>query len=476
MNTTASPYLRDGPAGASVGLLLAIGMFGLAIALGLAVAVGEVAAFYVALSVVAGIAVLFDFRIGAVLLILILPMGATFFLPRTVLGIPALNPLNIVLMATLGSALLHRQMKGLVPGQLVWLYVVPILAAGLMGMPHAMDIHRDFLESDSTHFTGPGGYFRELAIRPLLMVAAALLVGAAAARSQKPERFLIPMMVSVWVLALLQFGVIAAAGVNIGFLASTASRAFYDQIGLHANDLGRLFAVAYAVLLFVWWETKRPGMKLALLLTLGVASLAMVLSFSRGAFLGFFVVNALFLVWKFNARTVGLALIAAAFVGVFAPDYLWSRITFGFDEDVNRVSADRIEGIWLPLLPELWKSPLWGNGLGSTMWSFPMLTDAMLTVNHPHSAYLEALLDMGVIGLALMLAYFWHVWRGFRALGSNAFLSPEMRGYFQGATAALLFFLITGWVGSSFRPDAEFCFLWLAIGMMYGMFARRATS
>lgn len=476
MNTTASPYLRDGPPGASVGLLLAIGMFGLAIALGLAVAVGEVAAFYVALSVVAGIAVLFDFRIGAVLLILILPMGATFFLPRTVLGIPALNPLNIVLVATLASALVHRQMKGMVPGHLVWLYLVPILLAGVMGMPHATDIHRDFLESDSTHFTGPGGYFRELAVRPLLMVAAALLVGAAAARSQKPERLLIPMMVSVWLLAVLQFGVIAAAGVNIGFLASTASRAFYDQIGLHANDLGRLFAVAYAVLLFVWWETKRPGMKLALLLTMGVASLAMVLSFSRGAFLGFFVVNALFLVWKFNARTVGLALIAIAFVGIFAPDYLWSRITFGFDVDVNRVSADRIEGIWLPLLPELWKSPIWGNGLGSTMWSFPMLTDSMLTVNHPHSAYLEALLDMGVVGLALMLAYFWHVWRGFRALGSNAFLSPELRGYFQGATAALLFFLITGWVGSSFRPDAEFCFLWLAIGMMYGTFARRATS
>jgi O-antigen ligase len=105
-----------------------------------------------------------------------------------------------------------------------------------------------------------------------------------------------------------------------------------------------------------------------------------------------------------------------------------------------------------------------------------MLTDEMNRVGHPHSAYLEALLDMGVIGLALMLAYFWHVWRGFRALGSNAYLSPEMRAFFQGATAALVCFFITGWVGSSFRPEAEFIFLWLAIGVMYGMFRRTRAA
>jgi O-antigen ligase len=166
-----------------------------------------------------------------------------------------------------------------------------------------------------------------------------------------------------------------------------------------------------------------------------------------------------------------------AFLAIASPEYLWNRITFGFASgDPNRISADRIEGIWLPLLPELWKSPLWGNGLGSVMWSFPMLTGGMSAVSHPHSAYLEALLDMGVIGLCLTLAYYWHVWRGFRALGSNAYLTPEMRAFFQGASAALICFFITGWFGSSFRPDAEFCFLWLAIGMMYGIQSRTRSA
>jgi len=47
-----------------------------------------------------------------------------------------------------------------------------------------------------------------------------------------------------------------------------------------------------------------------------------------------------------------------------------------------------------------------------------------------------------------------------------------LRGFFQGATAGLICFLVTGFAGSSLRPTAEFAFLWTAIGMMYGMRAR----
>jgi len=81
-----------------------------------------------------------------------------------------------------------------------------------------------------------------------------------------------------------------------------------------------------------------------------------------------------------------------------------------------------------------------------------------------------------MIGLALMVVFYWFAWRGFRTLGSNAFLSPEMRGLFQGGSAALICFVVTGASGSSLRPEGEFCFLWLAIGMMYGMLARKPAG
>ena len=136
----------------------------------------------------------------------------------------------------------------------------------------------------------------------------------------------------------------------------------------------------------------------------------------------------------------------------------------GMGEGADAVSAGRIEGIWLPLLPELLKSPVWGNGLSSVLWSFPMLNGIMAAVGHAHNAYLETALDMGFVGLALMLAYFAHVWRGFRKLASrNDSLNPELRGLFQGATAALAAFLFTCLVGSSLTPTRRSPpILWIA--------------
>ena len=110
------------------------------------------------------------------------------------------------------------------------------------------------------------------------------------------------------------------------------------------------------------------------------------------------------------------------------------------------------------------------------MWAAPMHSRAMEFVGHPHNAYLEALLDMGLVGLALLLAFYWHVWKGFRALGSNPYLSPVTRGFFQGACAALIAFLIAGISGGSLRPSPENVLLWVAIGMMFGLAARRPAT
>ena len=168
--------------------------------------------------------------------------------------------------------------------------------------------------------------------------------------------------------------------------------------------------------------------------------------------------------------------LGAAVAAMLAPEALYRRITYRWGENADAISAGRIDGIWQPLLPEALKSPLWGNGLDSILWSSPMSTGGMVVVAHPHNAYLEALLDMGLIGLALMLLFHWHVWKGFRALGSNPYLTPVMRGFFQGACAALVAFAVACMTGGSLRPHPENALLWIAIGMMYGLLARKPAS
>jgi O-antigen ligase len=460
------------PAERGPGLLAAaigLGLFGILCGIGLAI--GELDALVASLTVLACVAVLADYRIGAVLIIIMQPVEGSYLFPHSVFGVTGLNPLNLVLAATLISYLLRGyEVRRFLPKPLVWLFIVPIFIAGLIGMRHVGEIHPVFYEDEVIHYTDALGYLRDAAIKPLFIVLGSLVIGAAVARAKRVENFLVPVIAAVWLMSLMAIGYVIAAGVSLGALALTTSRAFFSGLGMHANDLGRLYAVAYALLLFTWGETKDLRLKTVLLFTMGVLTIALILTFSRGAMVGWVLVNALFLVWKFNAKTIGLALLAAGAAMLVMPGAVIGRMSLGLvgGADVDTFTAGRMDEIWVPLFPELFKSPIWGNGLDSIMWSKAIWTDQMLPVTHPHNAYMQAILDMGLVGLALLLAYYWHVYRCARDLGSNAYLSPTMRGFYQGVVASLLCFIITGFAGSSLRPTAEFAFLWIAIGMMYG--------
>ena len=452
-------------------IVVALAMLGLALGSGYALALGELAGLYVGISLVCAVAVLFDFRVGAVLLLLALPTSASALFPHALMGITGLNPLNLMLLATMGAYLLHGRLQragAVVPPHVLLLYVVPIALAGLMGMRHVSEIPSFFYDVGESVYT-ERGYFLLKVVKPLVIVAVGLMIGAAAARSRKPERFAVAIAAAALVVALGQIGFVIGQGAPLAAMATQEAREFYDPLGMHANTLGRLHMFALTLLVFVWAEARQPQLRRFLLLTLAVVGIALLLTFSRASILGALVALALFLMWRFNTRNMVLALIGLAVVALVAGEVLYSRLTHGLDEGADAVSAGRIEGIWLPLLPELWKSPLWGNGLGSILWSFPMVNEAMHRVGHPHNAYLEALLDMGVIGTALLIAYFVHVWRSFRALARSEWLAPELRGLFHGASAGLVVFFLTGLVGSSLRPEPEWAYLWIAIGLMYGL-------
>jgi O-antigen ligase len=160
----------------------------------------------------------------------------------------------------------------------------------------------------------------------------------------------------------------------------------------------------------------------------------------------------------------------------FMPGAVWDRVTFGMDSGAEAVSNGRMDEIWLPLIPEVFRSPIWGNGLGAVMWSGPMIAGILPQVGHPHNAYLEALLDMGAVGLVLVLAYWIVTWRGFRRLARDERLTAELQGFFEGAAAGLLAFLVAGFAGSSLMPQPEQAFIWLAVGMMYGIRRKLAAS
>jgi len=125
------------------------------------------------------------------------------------------------------------------------------------------------------------------------------------------------------------------------------------------------------------------------------------------------------------------------------------------------------------------RHPVFGNGIGSILWSDAMRSGAghmVLAVTHPHNAYLQAALDMGISGLVLLCAYFAHVWKGLRTLAKDPAVAPALRGFYQGAAAGLAAILVANFTDSSLPARPEQAFLWLAIGTMYGYQARRAAA
>jgi hypothetical protein len=448
---------------------------------GLAVAFADLNAVILCVALVGCLFILFDFRIGVVLLIILLPISRSAMFPHAMMGITGLNPLNLLLVGTLGSYVLQGLADGslrrFLPRPLLLLYLAPLGVAGLLGSRRVGDIAPAYFMDEVVGYAGAGGYLLEMLFKPLLLVVFALLVGAAASRSRRPEKLLVPALISIWVMVALVVIYVLRAGASLSDLSGSGAREFLTPLGMHANELGRLYATAYALALFTWASAKGAGLRFACLVSMGLSTAALVLTFSRGGFLCFIVANALFLLWRMNAQTILFAAVLAACALFAVPPEVYQRATLGFDEGLNAITAGRYEGLWVPLFPELARSPVWGNGLGSILWSDAMRVagadGSVIMTTHPHNAYLEALLDMGVLGLALILAYFAHVWRGFRRLGADAGIDPALRGFYQGAAAGLAGFLIAAFADGSLAPKAEQAFLWLAIGMMYGQLAAK---
>ena len=459
-------------------LLAAVVLSG--IACGYAIAVAGLNGLYLCMSVIGCAVILFDFRVGVVLLILLMPFSGSRLFPHAMFGITGLNPLNLLLVGTLGSYLLQALSDGsirrFVPPALWWLYILPVLLAGAIGLRHVDEIPPGFAVFRLIEFDDAIGYLRDLVVKPLLMVVFALAVAAAVAKSEKPERFLIPMLLSIWLMGSMVIVFVLRSGAGLNQLASSTAREFLSSLGLHANDLGRLYAVAYALLLFTWAATEQVRMRLALAASMGMIAVALLLTFSRGAFVAFVVVNVLFLVWQRSAKAFTVLGLVAAIVVLALPNAVYDRVTAGFGMGVNAISAGRLEGIWLPQIPEILRSPIFGNGTGSILWSDAMREGGGVlipAVTHPHSAYLQALQDMGMIGLTLVCAYFFHVWRGFLAASRDPSLDATLRGFFLGGAAGLASLLVGGFTDGSLAPRPEQAFLWLAIGVMYGQRLKR---
>ena len=457
----------------AIALLVTLGLFwgGLVGLAGLPAAVICLAAF-------ACVFVMRDFRVGALLMIVIMPISQSLLFPRAMFGITGLNPVNLLILTSMASLFMRSlgdgTFKHFMPKQVFLLCLVPMIVGASMGVFHVEEIPKQFQDLGLIEFTAPGGYLLDYLFKPITFVLYALIVAAAVERSDHQERFITPMIVSVFIMSLVAIGFVIVSGVSLSALSGVYARHFFSAIGMHANDLGRLYATAYGLLLFVWDRTSSRPLQFTLVVAMALVAAALVLTFSRGAFFGFVLVNIIFLVSRRCTRNYILTLLLLPVALAIAPGALWDRLGMGFGagSNPNAVSAGRTNEIWAPLIPELDKAPFFGDGLGSILWSNAMLEGRLPLVAHPHNAFLQSYMDLGVIGLLLLLGFWLFVWLQFRRYCKDQRLAPKLQGFFEGAAAGVIAFVAAGFAGSSLMPAVEQLFLWLAIGVMFGVRAK----
>ncbi|RNF28979.1 hypothetical protein NM04_20340 [Massilia aurea] len=421
-----------------------------------------------------------DFRILAVAAAFLLPYVPTWFLSEGVAGVSGQRIVGLVMLLVLVSVACGHALDPWRIRYPRWrpaflAYVAVFVFAALNGATSASAIPEYFRVLEVVRETTPLGYLRVSLFAPALIIAGCAIVGLLAANVRDPRWLLLPVLSSAVLLAAL-VGLFALHGASAGAdLAQQESRRSLSVLGLHANELGLLLNMALALAICALGTARRVMARVALALACLVLMAGVLMTFSRGAFLGLAVVI-LYALAAARGRSWPLwVLVALALVAALSSDSLAQRALHGIGGgDLDFLSSGRIDAIWLPLAPEILDHPILGAGHGSILWSQAAQARTILPVSHPHSAYLASLLDVGIVGSVLTALFFAHAWRLLRRAARQAARLDQgaLAGFFIGGAACILLLLVQGLTDDSFMPAFTHVYFWLCYGAAVGTLAR----
>src|SRR5262245_9898106 len=428
--------------------------------------------FYFALIIIAPI-IFVNYRIGVWLLVFLLPFLDTQLVPRNVFGITGFNPINILLMLTLSplfvSFLSWRGAITLVHLPRPFLAYIAVIAfaayVGAGSAEHAIIIPADLEPPADVEPPTVAKYLLENFAKPMILLIVAWLA-ATVARNGNGRPLIWALAAAYVAFFLVIVGYIAIYGISLESLASPEARGFISWTGLHANQVGLLANMGLAILLFTAAATSRPLPRLFLFACAAAAATVAALTFSRGAFIGFAIILGYYLLTRRRINQFLLMLSVIVSVSWILPNAFVERATTGLQtSDEYAITAGRLD-IWRPLLPTFWEAPIVGHGLASTPWATPNLRGE-LQIGQPHSAYLGVLLDLGLVGIAVVGAFFWSAWRTFRRL-SQDHVDSQWRGVFEGGIVSLMCLAVQGLTDDQFVPTYPQAALWVCYGLALG--------
>jgi len=449
--------------------VLIFGVFVLSIFFGVAAGLFGMQALVLLLPIGVAAALMLDYRVGIIFVAFVLPFSSASILPQA-------RGLNPITYAIVGSTLLlalrwasGKQKIIFPPKVIIICLVIPIVFGGLIGTSFVNIAQKNFagLGFEGTYETTT--YLKQFIYRPLNFVLFSVLVANAVSASKNPHRFvhLFAIMVIMPVL-LLSLGTLAS-GEGLG-----EHRRVISSLGMHYNEYGKLMAFAFGPMLYVTFAVRGTERLFFAVVTL-IVLFGVALTFARASYLAVLTTVIIFIWQSKQARTKFLVLGSMLVFILIAPSEILDRAIYGLDRSAiddaragsqnEAFSSGRIGG-WLVLLPDVELSPIFGRGTSSTAWS-TAVSRGDYPSTHPHSLYLQILLDIGFLGLILLLYLYYRLVQVMRYLSRKDDIHESLRAFFAGSAASFVGILVLSFTGGYWYPHVEQSYFWFCLGLVF---------
>lgn len=231
------------------------------------------------------------------------------------------------------------------------------------------------------------------------------------------------------------------------------------------NILGEYLIMIIPLVFAMLWYKKKPFYKLIFMGMLAIMGVCMILTFSRGAWLGLLLAVVAFFVVK-DKRLLALLLIGLLMLPFVLPESIINRFTsIGNLQDTSSSYRMSILLGSLRMAQDYWIS---GIGLGSQAFEaiYPKYSLAAAYAHHSHNIYLQVLLEMGVAGaliFSLIIIVFIRAMLAHQGRSKDKFLAAIMIA----ACAGMAGYLLQGVVENIWYNYRVLLTFWvlLAVGM-----------
>jgi len=413
-------------------------------------------------------------------------------MPREIMGVPGLNAYNIMLFFILIGFVLRDKSKcetWTVPGNITKLLIVYVVVLSISFIRMMFDMN-GFLYY-SVYMGEEIPTYKSLVIEQLVnawkfVIPGILLAYGANSEENINDAIKSIMLVSIF-LALQIIIKILPDVVAGGDLQDISMRKLNRDIGYHRGELAP-FMAASAWFFMVLYAEKFIKYRFLLLLGFMMCSLALVMTGGRGGLVAWAVCCIYFGLIKWRKLLIVIPISIVVFLLIMPQ--VENRFTEGFTEDSYEKSAEDLavntidsEGrdtyaitsgrviLW-PAVIESIKQSIWfgyGEKAMVRLSIFPKLIDQGLLhkdagFGHPHNAYLQLLLDTGVVGTILILMFFLKL----LILSTRQIINSTNREDQMLAGIYISFCLVQfahGITADSFYPKQGSVLMWCSIGL-----------